>query len=641
MIEQVKLRAGKYMVPVQLEYNGSQIVVTSGYNKALIAEIKNMEGARWTPETKKWSIKDSARNRFNLAYLKGGNPYERYDKSLDDITIEFTPRYNKLKHKEFSHFCHQKDMVKHGLVRRRCILAAEMGTGKSLSAIEIMERSGFDYWWWVASKSGLEAVKLECYAWGSKITPRFMTYDELKKVIANWTTGKPPQGVFFDESQRIKTPNSQRAVAARHLADAIDDEYPVNGYVVLMSGSPAPKSPMDWYNQAETARAGFLKEGDIFKFKNSLALVESRESIAGGMYPHLVTWKDDERKCNKCGKFFEDGPHSKEETLFGGHVFEPMVNEVARLYRRLTGLVMVKFKKDCLDLPEKQYRVIRLEPTKSTLRAASLLTQTAPRAVTALILLRELSDGFQYTEKIVGTETCPACHGTKITNQPVYADDNYDEFGVVIDPQIEPERWEDKACSYCEGTGTIDKVERETSEVPAPKEQAMKDLMEEHDDVGRLVVFAGFTASIDRCVRIAGEGGWYWIRVDARGWHTSIPGLTTAQEMLKAFDDTEKYQKIEFIGHPGSAGEGLTLTASPSIVYYSNDFNGGNRTQSEDRIHRPGMDTNRGATIIDLIHLPTDELVLKNLQKKRELERMSLGEITGVMNKALAGEREI
>ena len=40
-----------------------------------------------------------------------------------------------------------------------------------------------------------------------------------------------------------------------------------------------------------------------------------------------------------------------------------------------------------------------------------------------------------------------------------------------------------------------------------------------------------------------------------------------------------------------------------------------------------GMDTNRGATIIDLIHLPTDDYVLANLQKKRELQDISLGQI--------------
>lgn len=82
-----------------------------------------------------------------------------------------------------------------------------------------------------------------------------------------------------------------------------------------------------------------------------------------------------------------------------------------------------------------------------------------------------------------------------------------------------------------------------------------------------------------------------------------------------------------FVGHPGSAGMGLTLTASPAIIYYSNDFNFESRIQSEDRIHRLGMDVNIGATIIDIINLPSDKMVLENLNKKRILQSISMGEI--------------
>ena len=43
------------------------------------------------------------------------------------------------------------------------------------------------------------------------------------------------------------------------------------------------------------------------------------------------------------------------------------------------------------------------------------------------------------------------------------------------------------------------------------------------------------------------------------------------------------------------------------------------------------MDTNRGATIVDLVHLPTDQLVLDNLQKKKRLQALTMGELTGVL----------
>jgi hypothetical protein len=39
------------------------------------------------------------------------------------------------------------------------------------------------------------------------------------------------------------------------------------------------------------------------------------------------------------------------------------------------------------------------------------------------------------------------------------------------------------------------------------------------------------------------------------------------------------------------------------------------------------MDIERGCEIIDIIHLDTDQLVLDNLNKKRDLQLMSLGEL--------------
>ena len=145
-----------------------------------------------------------------------------------------------------------------------------------------------------------------------------------------------------------------------------------------------------------------------------------------------------------------------------------------------------------------------------------------------------------------------------------------------------------------------------------------------------MVVYAAFTASIDRVVEICRKYAWEVIRVDGRGWQWIGDHPVDGElDMLKTFQREGGHDaaRVVFVGHPGSAGMGLTLTASPSIVYYSNDFNAESRIQSEDRIHRAGMDVARGATIIDLIHLPTDRLVLENLKKKRELQSLTLGEL--------------
>jgi hypothetical protein len=67
-------------------------------------------------------------------------------------------------------------------------------------------------------------------------------------------------------------------------------------------------------------------------------------------------------------------------------------------------------------------------------------------------------------------------------------------------------------------------------------------------------------------------------------------------------------------------------------VYWSNSFKPEYRSQSEDRIHRPGMDENLGCTIVDLIHLPTDRRVLEVIQENRKLELMTMGEVFDVLD---------
>lgn len=156
----------------------------------------------------------------------------------------------------------------------------------------------------------------------------------------------------------------------------------------------------------------------------------------------------------------------------------------------------------------------------------------------------------------------------------------------------------------------------------------MVDLFDEFNDVGRLVAYGGFTGSIDRLIKICESCGWQWIRVDGRGWHSSIEG-----DYLENFQDKlVEIPKLAFIGHPGSAGMGLTLTASPVVIYYSNDFDAEYRMQSMERCHRPGMDFNLGCTIIDLFHLPTDHLVYQNLMKKFKLQNLSMGRLQECFN---------
>jgi len=99
--------------------------------------------------------------------------------------------------------------------------------------------------------------------------------------------------------------------------------------------------------------------------------------------------------------------------------------------------------------------------------------------------------------------------------------------------------------------------------------------------------------------------------------------------------DTIRAQNIEafqggkdtrfFVGNPQTGGMGITLTASSTVVYYSNSYNLEHRIQSEDRAHRIGQ-INK-VTYIDLICPKTvDEKIVKALRSKKQLAGQILGD---------------
>ena len=629
---------------------------------ALKDEIKAMKGSRWHghvegDKRKIWSVEDCTRNRFQIEWLQGGNPYEWYDREL--INHEY-PKFGSEGFGYFDLMSQQRLMADKALTYHYQIWAAEMGTGKTLAAIATMLINGKKDWWWVGPKSSLYGIKQEFIKWGlpDGIVTRMMSYEGLMQTMRTWRKGDPaPIGVIFDESQNVKTPTAQRTQCAQKLADAIRKEHGKDGFVILMTGTPSPKSPADWWAPCEIAQPGFVKEGDIKSFEARMGFYRLRDDLAGQAFNTRTAWKDNTDRCAECGHFLmeghhilEDGTIVNEDTGFDSHVWSESVNEVADLYGRLDGLVTVVHKKDCLDLPDKIYKEIECEPTPSLLRVANALTKTAPNVITGLTHLRALSDGFQYREVEDGYQTCNACEdGTEV----VYR--NPDEPGATIkDIDMLSKEFVAKLqqetidCTACQGTQKVTKYKRITREVPCPKEQAMVDLLDQNEQQNRIVFFAGFTGSLDRIVRVSQREGWDTMRVDGRGWLierlTGLPNEdgTPKVERVKLDNPMDYWianpeRRIAFIAHPKSGGVALTLCpqgerpGATTAVFYSNDFNPASRAQAEDRIHRTGMDEAKGAVIVDLFHLPTDRRVLEILRKNRKLEKMTMGDFTDVL----------
>lgn len=336
-------------------------------------EIKAMQGARWFPESYHWRVKNSPRNKFQLAAMmvepENPNPYAWFEQT--------THTHTGHENSPFPLRQHQIDMVQKVMTLRYQILAAHMGLGKTLTSIEIMrqfaELYGWDnqdfdkHVWFVGPKSALESVEADLYKWKVDFKPRLLTYGRLvldgDKYIEQFGV---PQLVFFDESSSLKSPGAQRTQAAQSLADKVREEYGMNiGGVVLLSGTPTAKRPSDIWSQAEIAWPGFLREGSFSAFEDRYAVVVTVEDADGTTYKKIEGWRDE---------------------------------EVEKIPSRLDGLMSVYRKDDLLNLPERTFTRIECPSNARTNRVARILADSAPNVITALTRLRALSSGFQYTD---------------------------------------------------------------------------------------------------------------------------------------------------------------------------------------------------------------------------------------------------
>lgn len=661
--ENVKFRFGGKRYPVRLDWNDEEgyVDLSFGFYEGLRLEIKASMDVRWMGFAKKnprkvWRAKISPRNLFRLSLFMEQNPYARYDLPLPDWECSIQLQ-RVLDARGVSMYNHQKVMSSHIYHRNYTIIAGEMGTGKSLACLEVMQKVINDHsianpWmecWYVGPKTGCSAISRELKKWGYTFEPRIFTYEAMTKAVSEWADGtKAPRILVVDESSKVKTPTAKRSQAVMHVANAIRAEHGDAGYVTLMSGTPSPKSPADWFYQCEIACPGFLREANVAKFRERMSIVEMRES-PHGQYPHLIAWKDTDQICESCGTPSDHKNHQQMTScpITGKKVFNqryhkyiPCTNEVALLFQRMAGLVDVKFKKDCLDLPEKRYETIKIQTTPEIMRAARLIKSTSPRAVTALTRLRSLSDGFQYSEEPCGKEECTVCQGHGHTKVPVAVNPTNTDGLVTANISGDDFTFEDMICPNCGGTGEVTRYKRSREDTYSPKDDALIDLLEQFEEHGRIVIWGGFTGTIEKVLELCQKQGWATLRYDKVVQAMDADGnIADPEEFLDAMDGShpnlsallKKYPMIAFVGHPKAGGMGLTLTASPGCVYYSNDFSGEGRIQSEDRVHRAGMDANRGCTIYDLVHLPTDQLVIDNLQKKRELQSLTLGELDEAM----------
>jgi len=158
-------------------------------------------------------------------------------------------------------------------------------------------------------------------------------------------------------------------------------------------------------------------------------------------------------------------------------------------------------------------------------------------------------------------------------------------------------------------------------EIHTLKNNRIKELLDILEEVdGKVIIWAVYRHDIKEITRVLSER--YGTNAVESFFGDTLD--RDRQDIIDRFQDRESDLRF-FVGNPKTGGYGLTLTASHTVIYYSNSYDLEIRLQSEDRAHRISQD--KKVTYIDLITEGTvDELIVKNLRSKINLATKILGE---------------
>ncbi len=452
-------------------------------------------------------------------------------------------------------------------------LAAEQGTGKTwmllsdaeqqfvdgrINALLVIAPKGVHNNWVVREIPKHLSVQTEALAWrsnrGVKFTAtlkRFLIDQDPEKLkvlsmnidALNTNDGKATAEQFLmrheammiiDESSRIKNPSAGRTKNCIKLGKLAKSRR-------IASGTMITGGPIDAFAQFEflASARGLLGTRSYRAFVAEYAVLMPEDSglvgaiaARGGMKPQII------QRDQKGNPKFQNL-----DKLRG--LMEPYT------YRVL--------KRDCLDLPDKIYKIAHyeLEPKQMKVYEKLLNELIFERedgqldrftALTKLIKLRQAVSGF-----------------------------------VMVDGQP---------------------VELLTEH---PRLQLFKELVQDID--GQFIVWATFREELAQVAAALKAMG-----IATCEYH----GGVNDADREKAVDGFQSGEFRAFVGQAQSGGIGLTLTAAEEVIYYSSDFSLENRLQSEDRCHRIG--TKHAVVYTDLAALGTiDERIAESLQMKSDV----------------------
>lgn len=147
-------------------------------------------------------------------------------------------------------------------------------------------------------------------------------------------------------------------------------------------------------------------------------------------------------------------------------------------------------------------------------------------------------------------------------------------------------------------------------------EECLSFILNAHEQEGKILVFTSHHATTDRLVKALGEEG---IKTDF------IDGRVTGGDRERVKIHFQEGDLEILVCGIRAAGEGLTLTASHTVVMFEFDWNPGKMHQAEDRTHRIGQ--TKPVSVYYLVALGTiEEKLIRMIDSKREVANAVLGE---------------
>jgi SNF2 family DNA or RNA helicase len=203
-----------------------------------------------------------------------------------------------------------------------------------------------------------------------------LSMKDLFKAFQFWE----PEAIVLDESQKVKSPTSQRSKLAFELANPFDQKlkaFKNKPYTYLLSGTPVLNSPMDLFQQYKILDCGETFGSNFFAFRARYFRDRNAQMPS---QKHFPNWQ----------------PMSKERDG---------IDAVTEINHKLHETSVRVEKRDCLDLPPEVDVTVKCEMTTEQARLYKEMRQdlvaylndkacVATMALTKALRLMQIANGF-------------------------------------------------------------------------------------------------------------------------------------------------------------------------------------------------------------------------------------------------------